>query len=346
MSSRRKINLLITCVGGELVPQLLILMRKSEIFNINIIGVDSRKDAVGKYFCDYFYQVPVGTKEKQYIAMISELISKHKIQIIIPASDEESITLSKNKKKIRELNCTVVVDDYEKIKILNNKLETYKFLKKKQFPVPFWEEVNSYHRLENIINKCNEKYLNLVLKSTNQRGSRSIYFIDKEKKISDFLNNKVTLKMLIEDFKQNEKLFPLIIMEEYVKPVYDIDILTWKGKLLKTVQRKRIHSDFPNRGHKVVKIDAINEYCENLVSHLDVSWLYDCDIMFCNNKKPCLLEINPRQSGSLAISMMSGINFIDDIINLSLGKKVSKVKKFKERTFIPYKMLKIRSTDV
>ena len=103
MSSRRKINLLITCVGGELVPQLLILMRKSEIFNINIIGVDSRKDAVGKYFCDYFYQVPVGTKEKQYIAMISELICKHKIQIIIPASDEESITLSKNKKKNKRI---------------------------------------------------------------------------------------------------------------------------------------------------------------------------------------------------------------------------------------------------
>ncbi len=345
MSSRKKINLLITCVGGELIPQLLILMRKSKVFHINIIGVDIREDAVGKHFCDYFYKVPVGTKEKQYIAIISELIRKHKIEIIIPASDEESVTLSKNKKKIRELNSTVVIDDYEKIKILNNKLETYKFLKKKGFAPPFYEEVSSHDQLDHMINKCNEKYENLVLKSTNQRGSRSVYFIDKEKRISDFFNNKVTLKELIEDFKKNEKLFPLMIMEKYFKPVYDIDILTWKGELLKTVQRKRIHSDFPNMGHKVVKIDEINEYCENLVSHLDISWLYDCDIMFSENKKPCLLEINPRQSGSLAISIMSGVNFIDDIINLSLGKKVSKAKKFKESTFVPYKMLKIMSLD-
>ncbi len=343
MSSRKKINLLITCVGGELIPQLLILMRKSKFFNINIIGVDSREDAVGKHFCDYFYKVPVGTKEKLFITMISELILKHKIQIIIPASDEESVTFSKNKKIIREVKSTVVVDDYEKIKILNNKLETYKFLEKKGFAVPFCEEVDSHDKLEHIINRCNEKFENLVLKSTNQRGSRSVYFIDKEKKISDFLHNKVTFKKMIEDFKQNEKLFPLMVMEKYIKPVYDIDILTWKGKLLKTVQRKRIHSDFPNMGHKVVNVNAINEYCENLVSLLDISWLYDCDIMFSKNKKPCLLEINPRQSGSLAISMMSGINLIDDIINLSLGKKVSKVQKFKESTFVPYKMLKIIS---
>ena len=160
------------------------------------------------------------------------------------------------------------------------------------------------------------------------------------------MNNKVTLKKLVEDFERKEKLFPLMIMEKYIKPVYDIDILTWKGKLLKIVQRKRIHSDFPNMGHKLVKIDEINEYCENLVSRLDISWLYDCDIMFSKNKKPCLLEINPRQSGSLAISMMSGINFIDDIINLSLGKKVSKVQKFKERAFVPFKMLKLTSSDV
>ena len=104
-------------------------MRKSKVFHINIIGVDIREDAVGKHFCDYFYKVPVGTKEKQYIAIISELIRKHKIRIIIPASDEESVT--DEIKKIRELNSTVVIDDYEKIKILNNKLETYKFLKKK-----------------------------------------------------------------------------------------------------------------------------------------------------------------------------------------------------------------------
>ena len=156
MSSRKKINLLITCVGGELIPQLLILMRKSKIFHINIIGVDSREDAVGKHFCDFFYKVPYGTREKQYVAMISKLISKHKIQIIIPASDEESVTLSKNKKKIRKLNCTVVVDDYQKIKILNNKLETYKFLKKKGLSIPFCEEVGSHDQLEQIINRCNE----------------------------------------------------------------------------------------------------------------------------------------------------------------------------------------------
>ena len=98
--------------------------------------------------------------------------------------------------------------------------------------------MSSHDQLDHMINKCNEKYENLVLKSTNQRGSRSVYFIDKEKEVSDFFNNKVTLKELVEDFKLNEKLFPLMIMEKYFKPVYDIDILTWKENFLKLFKEK------------------------------------------------------------------------------------------------------------
>jgi biotin carboxylase len=198
--------------------------------------------------------------------------------------------------------------------------------------------------LEPIIDEYLEKYDKLVLKSTNQRGSRSVYFIDRKKNILDSFKKKISFKELIS--RQRKEYFPLIIMEEFVKPVYDIDILTWKGKLLKIVQRKRIHSDFPNMGHEIVNIKSINQYCKNIVDKLEISWLYDCDIMFNKKNQPCLLEINPRQSGSLAISMMYGVNFIDDIIKLSHGENISKIKKTQNKIFVPYKTLKCLSSDV
>lgn len=346
MSTRRKITLLITCVGGGLMPQLLISIKKSMNFDITLIGVDSSKEAIGRFFCDSFYQVPFGTDEDNYMTKILELIKKHNVKIIIPASDEESLTLSKNKKYINCLSCKLVVDNYKKIKILNNKLDTLKFLKKNKVDVPFWKEIKYSDNLEFCIDECLKSYEELVLKSTCQRGSRSVFFIDKRKNIYDFSNKKITLDKLITSLKNNKELFPFMLMEKYIKPVYDIDILTWRGKLLKTVQRKRINSDFPNMGHEIVNIKSINEYCKTLVDKLGISWLYDCDIMFNKRNKPCLLEINPRQSGSLAISMLYGVNFIDDIIKLSYGENISRLKKTQKKTFVPYKTLKCLSSDV
>lgn len=345
MSIKRKITLLITCVGGDLMPQLLILIKKSKNFDINLIGVDSSKEAIGKYFCDSFYQVPFGTDENNYMTKILELIKKHDVKIIIPASDEESLTLSKNKKDINHLSCKLVVDNFEKIKILNNKLDTLKFLKKKKVDVPFWKQIKYSDNLELCIDECLNLHEELVLKSTCQRGSRAVFFIDKRKNIYDFSSNKITLDKLVNSLKNKKELFPFMLMEKYIKPVYDIDILTWRGKLLKIVQRKRINSDFPNMGHEIVNIKSINQYCENIVDKLEISWLYDCDIMFNKENKPCLLEINPRQSGSLAISMMYGVNFIDDIIKLSYGENISKVKKTQKKIFAPYKTLKCLSSD-
>lgn len=195
------------------------------------------------------------------------------------------------------------------------------------------------------IDECLKSYEELVLKSTCQRGSRAVFFIDKKKNIYDFSCNKITLDKLVNSLKNNKDLFPFMLMEKYIKPVYDIDILTWRGKLLKIVQRKRINSDFPNMGHKIVNIKSIHQYCKNIVDKLEISWLYDCDIMFNKKNEPCLLEINPRQSGSLAISMMYGVNFIDDIIKLSYGENISKIKKTQKKIFVPYKTLKCLGSD-
>ena len=61
--------------------------------------------------------------------------------------------------------------------------------------------------------------------------------------------------------------------------------------------------------------------------------------MFDTYNNPKLLEINPRQSGSLAISLLAGINLIDDVIDLSLNKKIKKEQHKKNNLYIPYQSL-------
>ena len=63
--------------------------------------------------------------------------------------------------------------------------------------------------------------------------------------------------------------------------------------------------------------------------------------MFNKKNKPVLLEINPRQSGSIAISLVAGFKLIDDLVQLLLGNKIKKSQKFINKVIIPYQSLKI-----
>ncbi len=72
---KKKINLLITCVGGGLMPELLIHLKKSPKYDFKIIGTDKNYQTNSKHFCDKFYQTPDGSDEKKFIDKIKNIIS-------------------------------------------------------------------------------------------------------------------------------------------------------------------------------------------------------------------------------------------------------------------------------
>ena len=92
---KNKINILITCVGGEYGPELINSFRNNRfIRKIKIIGVDTKESPVSKIFLDKFYLVPA-PKKKNYLKKIDKIIKINKIDLIFPTSDEESLILSK-----------------------------------------------------------------------------------------------------------------------------------------------------------------------------------------------------------------------------------------------------------
>ena len=61
--------------------------------------------------------------------------------------------------------------------------------------------------------------------------------------------------------------------------------------------------------------------------------------MFDQNKRPIVIEINPRQSGSVAVSLAAGHKIYENLIRVFLGKKMKKEAKLKEKLIVPYKFL-------
>ena len=96
--------IMLTSSGGGLSAELRRRVLASCKHNIKIIAVDNKDSESAKIFCDVFSKVPLGIDEK-YNKKIEELVLKYNIDMVIPCSDEEALSLSKDRRSIEKHNC-------------------------------------------------------------------------------------------------------------------------------------------------------------------------------------------------------------------------------------------------
>ena len=124
-------------------------------------------------------------------------------------------------------------------------------------------------------------------------------------------------------------------MEKLHAPCFDFDMLCKDGKLIRGVTRRRINPSVPNDGHYVENRKDIFKIGEKIAKCFKLSWLYDCDFMLDNKQKPKIIEINPRMSGSAAVSVAAGIPLFDDLISIYKKKKIKKTKLINKKIIFP-----------
>lgn len=339
---KKKICILLTSVGGELAPQLINCFKKTKVFSkIKIVGVDIKKNVLAKYFLDKYYQVPL-TSSKTYIKKIKKIIKKEKVNLILPGSDEESLLIAQNLEQKK--NITIANSSFKTLKVLSNKIETYKKLEKHGILTPLWFEIKNAKELKNKIKLFNKKKINYCLKPSISRGGRDVFIINNKLKTKYYfqssreihLNQKIFFKDYLNKFK---KKFPVIIMEKLIEPVYDLDILSKNGKLITTIVRRRINSALPNEGHLILKNNYLQKLAAKLSKIFNLNYLHDCDLMLDKNKKFKILEINPRPSGSFSICVEAGVPLTENILRLYSGDKLIKTPNKIKKKVVPYKQL-------
>ncbi len=324
------------------MPYTLAHLKSLKEFNLKIIGTDADNNALGKYLCDKFYCVPEGNK-KNYIQECTKIIKKEHIELVIPTSDEEAVAFSRKKEFFQQLKVTIACVDYEKLKILNDKSKTYSYLQEHGVRVAKWEKVYNKEKLRTKIKAYIKNYGGAVVKPISERGSRNIFIISKNKNNHTRGSNILFFNSLKEFFSYLENnrinLKDFIIMQELNEPVVDVDLLSWKGKPISVIPRKRNNSLMPNMGHKILKNKKIKNLGKRVIKIFNLSWLYDCDIMFDNRKNPIIIEINPRQSGSIAVSIAAGYKVYENLLKIYLGEKPLNEETYKKGIIIPYKSL-------
>lgn len=323
------INILITSGGGIWIPRLAKLLQQ----NFNVFLTDARKIKKPKYVKNIFkVNLP---KYKNYINNLSLICNQNNIDFILPSSDEEAILLSKKKKLFQKKTDTkLLVSDYSIMKNFNSKDKIYKILSKNKINSFNWKFVKNKKQLQQIIKLYDNK--DFVIKPAQSRGGRDTFIFKKEIKNlftknkgreKFFPHNLSKINYLIKKTKFN---FPLIVMDCLYDPIYDIDVLAFKGQLIQFATRERIGSQ-GIKGNVVKKFDKHHLKISKETSKiLNLSWLFDFDIMHDKNGLPQIIEINPRQSGSIFNSLKSNFPFYKSIIDLVCYSKIPRMFKLKK----------------
>ena len=125
-----KCTVLLTCVGGLISPsQIDSFKNNPDKRKVKIIGVDTRKDAIGRYMVDEFYKVPPGDSSG-YVKTVLKICKREKVDVIFPASNEEALALAKKRELFKNWRVVIAVSDYKVLRLAFNKASAYSLLLK------------------------------------------------------------------------------------------------------------------------------------------------------------------------------------------------------------------------
>jgi carbamoylphosphate synthase large subunit len=337
-------TILLTCVGGELAPQMIGQLRTSTRHpGLRVVGVDGRADAVGRHMVDVFSQVPLGNAPG-YIEAILEIVEKNRIELLIPTSDEEAVTLASERDRLQAAGCTLACAESTTLQQLTDKSKTYQRMAQLGLPVPEWQYASTKDQLVSVVQSMIAAHGDVVVKPVVERGSRGVCVITTRNAQGDSRARERHMSLphfLDETLPGYGAHLPAMVMPRLLEPVHDLDMLAWNGRAIRIIPRRRVSSSLPNEGHIIKNMPALIELGEKLIAGFNLSWLYDCDIMFDSEGTPWVLEINPRQSGSVAATVAAGVPLLDDLVSLAKGDEPPAIEIPWDTVVVPFKSVAV-----
>jgi carbamoyl-phosphate synthase large subunit len=277
-------------------------------YPVRIVSSDTNPISAGFYMSDAHELLPE-IESKSYLSRLFEIITKHKISILMPSSGYDIYHYSKYKKKLLKLGALPVVSDVMTMEICRDKMQTYHHLSKK-FDLP----------LTTLDSKKLEGFP-LIAKPRYGKGSKGIVKIE----------NPMDLRYI--QSKQNG-----LIFQEYLPGTeYTIDVLSdLNGEPLIAVPRIRVQTKAGiSTVGKIIKDENISETCKSIAKYLKIKGPCCIQMKESNEGTLKLVEVNPRLGGGTIFTALAGANFPTMILDMAMGKRI-KIPRISEITVVRY----------
>lgn len=253
--------------------------------------------------------------DNNYIDFIFSYCKKNAINCVIPLFDIDLPILSLNKDMFESNGIKIIVSDYEKTLICNDKWLTYNFLSS----IGIRQKL-SFINLNEILKRIEDGLISfpIVVKPRWGMGSIGIYIVDnlaELKVIYHKLKNDIFKTYL--RFESEKDKDECIIMQEYINgQEYGIEILNdLNNNYVTTFAKKKVamrsgETDIAETVHT----DKFIDLAKNISCNLKHRSILDVDCIEDNNENIYVIEMNCRFGGQYPFTHNSGVNVPKQII--------------------------------
>jgi len=168
---RETINVLLTAAGGLGTTSIISCLKNNpEKKKIKVICTDIIDVPLLHYKADGFYILPKGNS-KNYINSIIKLCQKERIDVIMPGSGSEILTISKHIDDFESKRIAATISNQTSLKILQDKHSTYKFLEKHKIPIPKYSSVKNKKEFLKAVKQLRYPHLPICFKPSKYSAS-------------------------------------------------------------------------------------------------------------------------------------------------------------------------------
>ncbi len=289
-----------------------------------IYGSHPNRDALYLQYCDVAFQEPDITGDK-YIEFCLDFCKTHAIDIFIPRM--ENMRISRRLADFEAIGVKVLVcPDAELMEMMDNKAVTYQELLKKDggpiFSIPDYEVVNNVGDFKKAYTALSKKGHKVCFKPVIGEGANGFRVIkDEIDSIEQLFHHgtsfRIPFNYACEILGQQETFPDLMVMEYLNGREYSIDCVASRDKLYAVIPRMK----GDGRVRELVDHRELIKLAHQFHREYKIPYIFNIQVKY-NNGIPKLLEINPRMSGGMHISCLTGINLPYLALKILLGERV------------------------
>ena len=298
--NRRSINVLVTASGTVTCQAVIKALRNQSLLDVELTVTDCDPRNAGRYLADRWCRVPK-VSDPSYLDVLLGLVEEHHIGLFIPIFDLEFPLIARERRRFEALGCQVAISSPETIETCNDKVQTARFFAANGFPAPPLVSVE-----EARAGRCR---FPLILKYRHGRASIGVQVLNGPGEVDGALARAEEEAILQEKVSGQE---------------ITVDVLCdLAGVPIGVVPRTRIEvkSGVSSKGRSFHDDRIIGE-AVRMAKALGLRGHANLQAFLGEDGAISWIEVNPRFSGALPLTLASGLNSPALLALSALGERV------------------------
>ncbi len=303
----KRVNVLITAASRR-VPLVRSFRNAAEKSGHGrVITTDINPLSPALYFGHKHHIVPL-TTDRYYIPIIESICDAEDVDLVIPTIDDELPIFGRVLDRFAQLGIAVAVSSEQTSMICNDKYEMFLFCKRNGIRTPVT-------RLANDVDFGDLQYP-VYVKPRFGRGSVNVFVV----------HNKAQLRLFL-DYVPDA-----IVQDQLAGKEFTIDVLSdFNGRVLSIVPRERlvIRAGVSDKGITRKHAELI-AFAKEIAEKLQIIGPANIQCKW-DEGEISLIEVNPRFSGGIPLTIAAGADFATWLVQLTAGIEVEpRIGKFQD----------------